>query len=1240
MSCEIDKAIKQFKAILSRSSTTEGQRKLASVALVKLEELAEIRDGESIATVVAQLAKVDTSRVVEDVKPWDVKGTVVWGQRVTGKQAQFIKGYTAVNNFGNPFTTGEFPSATAIDSMTASGDNNQASVQYYNWLMTGTIPSNYDGDVKLLNARREWIISNLGKIRNATVIAYKGTARGKKVSHINALIKASEELNTGSTGKIGNPLVNAGVNPTDMAGHAAKDIAMAEIATQFIGTKASDNVAKSSTELYKDAFGDKANTGNYTADDIVMVSGSGPWRGVTNADITNRFESFYKPLLNKAITANAKLVVGSANGTDTLIIQHLKDNGYKVVFDKKVGFNKAVVATAAQNTQTGIDISTKSADELGKALTNVHYASAAKPYSVYSIVPSDKTLKSPGTFSQKWFNRTNEQSAFDVFGHSVEGWYKANNSQAIGMQQGAEATAYDVKLMQGLIEDKLTQHPDLVSQINERGGKAFLEKSTHSMGYGRWSSKGDNLFVKTLIDAYNNVSAVQNVDANVLPINAGPEVEIKEPKYEIFKDVYANSDQRNAIDTLGKFLERGKYGDFTNSSQTSILLKGRGGTGKTSIISKVLQNSGVRKSNVHYVTPTNKATKVIQQMALRNDPRTDSVFATVAQELSYVLVGNSLQKKTDKRDNIIKPLMNGGFHKGQAVSEAKVVVVDESSMLTKTLQKELEVAAKKYGVKIIYMGDNVQLAPIADGDLLQSNVFNDHNSADTRVELSKRMRQSEDSGILPITDVLADAVESMVDDTGTKQTPTSQHKAIKFIDTNSSDVQFKPRVGSTIKGFVTSVKSNPTSTRWIMFNNNQHAEGKKLTTAVRNALFGESAKDPYVTGEQLYVDEALYANDEEVFSTGDELTVKSVGVEKVESFSTSEWDNTIKKFASKYYELPAVKLQVTDNLAGGTYEVFVKTASTEVALAKLPVKSKNAINSKFMVSSPAYVLTSHKSQGSTYETVYADIGNIFAHGSSLDKLKSAYVATSRPSKKLIMVGVPSNMMSATTLKATNAQTYEEVIATPVEIATIKSANDKFKSQHANKFQVGDEFHYDPKTGMITVMEPTEDIDSDMVEVYTAHEIRHALTYDWISKNENAPKVKYLKAAIAQFKKDYNPEATLESSLLKQRMDYASGVQLTDDVQVAELVAILSAEPNIRKEFIKAFPQEKKYALNKILNMIKAFLAGHALDMGQVINTVDSIADKGTIEYNAKTSEEHFNRGLSAEAIQAIKDACK
>ena len=156
--------------------------------------------------------------------------------------------------------------------------------------------------------------------------------KGTNSNFIKVLIKSYQDsLETTQPSTSVNPLIEAGIKPTDMYGNAGKDIQMASESTQFIGYK-SGNATISSTDKYRNAWGNKANTGRYTSNDVVMVSGSGLFRGVTDAQIRQTFSEKYLPLLDAAISAGASFRVGNqyakGNLSDRLIADYLQSNGY------------------------------------------------------------------------------------------------------------------------------------------------------------------------------------------------------------------------------------------------------------------------------------------------------------------------------------------------------------------------------------------------------------------------------------------------------------------------------------------------------------------------------------------------------------------------------------------------------------------------------------------------------------------------------------------------------------------------------------------------------------------------------------------------------------------------------------------------------------------------------------------------------------------------------------------------
>jgi hypothetical protein len=158
-----------------------------------------------------------------------------------------------------------------------------------------------------------------------------------------------------------NLLVEAGVKPTDMYGNAAKDIQMASESTQFIGfgTIMKAGIV-SSTDKYAKAWGNKANTGVYTANDTVMVSGSGNFgRGGVDKKaeaeaIKKTLSEKYKPLLDKAIAAGASFRIGNqyskGNLSDELVAKYLQKKGY--IEEKLDGYSRWISSTTQPSTQT------------------------------------------------------------------------------------------------------------------------------------------------------------------------------------------------------------------------------------------------------------------------------------------------------------------------------------------------------------------------------------------------------------------------------------------------------------------------------------------------------------------------------------------------------------------------------------------------------------------------------------------------------------------------------------------------------------------------------------------------------------------------------------------------------------------------------------------------------------------------------------------------------------------------
>lgn len=133
-----------------------------------------------------------------------------------------------------------------------------------------------------------------------------------------------------------------------------------------------------------------------------------------------------------------------------------------------------------------------------------------------------KKLTNPGnnlevTYKGRKFR--NAEHAYQTY-KSGEFDQKAYNSTAfkpIGSKPANKNTNYQT--MVDILKAKLEQHPELIEGINQRGGLAYIEQSTHNVtGDKFWESKGQNKFIEALADAYNSTQPAAGV-AIYEPVN-------------------------------------------------------------------------------------------------------------------------------------------------------------------------------------------------------------------------------------------------------------------------------------------------------------------------------------------------------------------------------------------------------------------------------------------------------------------------------------------------------------------------------------------------------------------------------------------------------------------------------------------------------------------------------------------------------------------------------------------------
>lgn len=374
MNPESKQAIERFGSVEKAKEFAQVEKDLVEKAGKTAVETKRMQ--ETLAEQSANKPGTSVKPIIDTSREWkgDLESRPVFTKE--GVNTMRTSDANTFENFGNPFSEAGYGGTIKVASI------GEAVVAYKEWLL-GT---NHK-DVK--PQQRVWILDqiNQGKLDGATLLyAGKSEARGQGM-HPTALAEVVEQLRTKTleSGKkqavsTTNPLLVAGVKPTDMYGNAAKDIQMAGESTQFIGfgtIMKEGNV--SSTDKYAKAWGNKANTGVYSANDVIMVSGSGNFgRGGVDkveeaAAIKKTLTEKYKPLLEKAIAAGASFRVGNqyakGNLSDQLVADYLKKKGYvEQKLDGYSRWSKPTTPSVTTKVKPGLEELFDSTPELANAV--------------------------------------------------------------------------------------------------------------------------------------------------------------------------------------------------------------------------------------------------------------------------------------------------------------------------------------------------------------------------------------------------------------------------------------------------------------------------------------------------------------------------------------------------------------------------------------------------------------------------------------------------------------------------------------------------------------------------------------------------------------------------------------------------------------------------------------------------------------------------------------------------------
>ena len=430
-------------------------------------------------------------------------------------------------------------------------------------------------------------------------------------------------------------------------------------------------------------------------------------------------------------------------------------------------------------------------------------------------------------------------------------------------------------------------------------------------------------------------------------------------------------------------------------------LTGKAGTGKTTLIQEVIREIAKDNPYQRFVVSA-LAHKAVQVIYGKTKKSSKFVSAST--------VASLLGMKLDQETGLFKP---AGKNAKIKLKRDSILFVDEASMLNEQNIKLLMDAAIRTDSKVIFLGDPGQLPPIRTGDLVKygtdslSPVFKTQKD-EYSAGLTERVRQGEGSPILDYADTFWNysttegQTDRRVNDEDMSRVENTQG-SIEFIN--------EQQVDKIVPLFKQAVETNNPSLVKIVAYHNKTV--KQWNQIIRRKVYGDEYSPNPLPGDILMMtdtyndptsDDArpLLFNSEDisVISTGPIRTVYRVQL----------MDATIKDPRGKIITVPLIiptkqNMDEFNNNKRLLWNEAQKYKNTDRGKYKRALDMYWSYGTEWAHVEYGYAITSHKSQGSTYDVSIVDSADINSNGfmSDISKTRSIYTAITRARNSAVIL---------------------------------------------------------------------------------------------------------------------------------------------------------------------------------------------------------------------------------------------
>lgn len=412
---------------------------------------------------------------------------------------------------------------------------------------------------------------------------------------------------------------------------------------------------------------------------------------------------------------------------------------------------------------------------------------------------------------------------------------------------------------------------------------------------------------------------------------------------------------------LGQQQAADGFFEFLFGTDPELIISGPGGVGKTHLMSHMIDTIMPR----YFDTCT--------MMGIKSEY--DEVVMTATTNKAAEVLAVATQRPTSTIHSFMNLKVQDDYATGQSkiaktnqwkVHEKKIVFIDECSMIDSPLLTMIREGT--FQCKIVYVGDHCQLAPVMER---LSPIYRDPKPF---FVLTEQMRNNNQPALMQICNQLRTTVE------------TGEFKPIRVVPGVIDLLDDQQMQDEIAEQFLNQTQN----TRLLAYTNNR-------VMAYNDHIRGlRQLPSDFTVGEYLVNNSAIQLK-QRMMSVEEEVTVARVGdIEKV--------------YIDEDAELTVRRMDLDSRIGETLFNVAVPVDREHYqALIKYYKSRKNwnrfyHLKNNYADLRPRDAATVHKSQGSTYDSVFIDLGNISTCHQPDQVARMLYVAFSRARSRVFLYG--------------------------------------------------------------------------------------------------------------------------------------------------------------------------------------------------------------------------------------------